>query len=288
MKIDSVKSTDEMISKLLPIRSPFAHKGSSRLTIIGGSQGLFGAVQLSALAAFSSNCGYVFISAPEMSRDSGFPIEAVRKPLPSDEKGNFSKKACNKLFDVIQGSHAVVIGGGLGRKESAKKLALKSIKEIPVPTVIDADALTITSPKDFIDAPAPRILTPHPGEFKSLFGISPEEIEKDRIKHAVEASKRCGQIVVLKGRPTVTAHPDGRCVINSTGDERLATCGSGDVLAGIIGALLAQKVEPFSAAFSGVHLHGKTVEYWNWKVGMKASDIANLIPKAWEKLSADS
>ncbi len=269
------------IRGILPRRAPDAHKAQSKLLVIGGSEGMAGAVQLAARSALAANAGYVFLALPAGASDHGWPPEAVRRPLPSTPERSFARAAESDGLKLAETVHAVVLGGGMGRGENERALAAKWTRLIPRPLVIDADALRLVRPEDVKESRIPRVLTPHAGEFSALFGGSAAKNEEDRVGAAVAAAARCGHVVLFKGRPTIVASPDGRYAVNPTGDERLATCGSGDALAGVIGALLAQGVGPFNAAVAGAYLHGATVDEWRHPVGLTAGEIARLVPAAW-------
>lgn len=270
------------IARLLPRREPTAHKGHAKLLIVGGAEGMAGAALLAANAALKSGAGYVFVSLPRNAADPGQPIEAVRKPLPSTPEGYFAREAEAEALTLAESMNAVLFGGGMGLGETERGMTARWLRLFPCPAVVDASALRLASQGDLRSAQAPRILTPHPGEFATLFGSDIAENERDRIGVTLKAAERSGHVVVHKGRPTVTATPDGRFAVNPTGNEHLATCGSGDVLAGLIAALLSQGLDCFDAAVAGAYLHGLTASFWDYPVGLTAGRIADLIPKAWK------
>lgn len=266
----------------LPHRKPLAHKGSAKVLIIGGAAGMSGAASLVATSALRSGAGYVFIAPPENAPAVLQPLEAVTRPLPGTTAGRYDIDAADQATTLASGMHAIILGNGMGRGPAEQKLAeVITERLLTVPVVIDADSLMQISPNSARMAASPRVLTPHAGEFAALFGGTVQSNEADRVGQAKKAAASCGQTVVFKGRPTIIASPDGAYVINATGNELLATCGSGDVLAGIIGALLAQGLSPFDAACCGAYLHGLTADLWPYDVGLTASDIAAGIPAAW-------
>ena len=281
------------ISPLLPRRSPIAHKGSSKLLVIGGAGGMAGAALLAAYAALKSGTGYVFLSMPKGAADHGWPVEAVRKPLPSREQAGldgtyFDRAADAESFKLAESVHAVVLGGGLGRGESERIISSRLTRLMKTPAVIDADAIHQISIPDLSEAGASRVITPHIAEFVSLFGGRIDDVERDRIAAALKAAERAAQVVVLKGRPTIIAAPDGRFTVNGAGNELLATCVSGDVLSGLIGSLLAQGLPSYDAAVCGAHLHGMTAEEWGRPVGLTATSIADLIAAAWLRVQSST
>lgn len=278
--------TDALAAAILPRRDALAHKGVSRVLVIGGASGMRGAAMLAATAALRSGAGYVFLSQPSTALDPPEPVEAVRRTLPGTPEGRFAMAASASAGALAEDAHAVVLGCGMGRGAAEQRLAEVCTRSLHAPVVVDADALAQIAPDSASMAAGPRVLTPHAGEFAKLFGGTVAANEEDRVGRALRAAAICGQTVLFKGRPTITASPDGRYTVNATGNELLATCGSGDVLAGLIGSLLAQGLPPFEAASAGAYLHGKTVEEWPYAVGMTAGDAARAIPAAWTRILA--
>ena len=277
---------DADIARLLPERPALAHKGHAKMLIVGGGEGMSGAVQLAAQAALRANAGYVFLARPRGALDNGWPVEAVRKPVAGVD-GAWRAEAADEILALAERMQTVVLGNGMGRTEEARAVVASLLGRCSSPLVIDADALHLMRPVQARAADCCRILTPHAAEFAALFGGTIEEVEADRLGHALAAAMVCDQVVVLKGRPTIIAAPDGRYRINPTGDERLATCGSGDVLAGIAGALLAQLPGlAFEAATAAAFLHGRAAELWPYPIGLTAGDLPNLIPDAWRSILA--
>jgi NAD(P)H-hydrate epimerase len=177
---------------------------------------------------------------------------------------------------------AALIGPGLGRSAEACQLVTDTLSSFDGPVVVDGDGLTlIAEDLDALhDRSTPAVLTPHDGEYRTLTGEPPGE---DRMDAALLLAQQTQSVVLLKGPATVVASPNGDVRVTNTGDQRLASAGTGDVLAGIIGALLAQNVDPFDAAAAGAFLHG-TAASLGHRVGFVASDLLALIPKAFEQL----
>jgi NAD(P)H-hydrate epimerase len=172
-------------------------------------------------------------------------------------------------------------------------VVLRVVAEIDAPQVLDASALNLLATVDewWSTPRGPLVLTPHPGEFERLTGAKPGLSDEGRLGAAQAASERFGQVVVLKGPRTVVAAPDGRAAMSTVANAALATAGSGDVLAGLIGALLAQGASPFDAACLGVYLHARAGERLSMRMGnagVLASDIAHEIPAARHELDAHS
>ena len=238
------------------------HKGTyGSALIIGGSAGMVGAALLAARAALRIGAGRVYvdcIGAPEFRVDPCQP-ELMFRPSAS-----------------VENPDSIVIGCGLGQDDAARR-ALQWALDSDASLVIDADALNLLARGpalgDIVSARnVTTVLTPHPLEAARLLAVTAQDIQLDRIASARELATRYQSIVVLKGAGTVIAHPDGRCAINSTGGPALATAGSGDVLAGLLGGLLAQGFEPWQATQAAVWLHGCAGE--GRDVGLVANEVA--------------
>ena len=220
----------------LPRRPRQAHKGDfGRLLILAGSEGYTGAPVLAARAALRTGAGLVFLGVP---RDI-YPIVAVKCdeampfPLPEDHRA---------ILDRAIGRDAVLIGPGLGRRPETEQLVLELLGELEVPVVLDADGINaLAGHIDVLDGRrAPTVLTPHEGEFARLTGCPLPVADRLSVARDFAAAHRC--TVVLKGHGTVTAAPDGRVWVNSTGGPGMAKGGSGDVLAGMTAALWGQRL----------------------------------------------
>lgn len=275
--------TDFVLSRL-PERRNDGHKGTfGKVMIITGSKGMTGAGTLAALSAFKTGSGLVYLAVPQsLSQIYAAAVpEAVLLPL-KDENGIISCEETDFLINRSADMDAVVIGPGLSTHTGIKKLVNNFVLKCPVPLVIDADALNVLEPGILQERKIPAVLTPHPGEFARLSGLSTENVQKNRIQNAVELSRRSGAIVVLKGAGTVIACPGGKYFVNTTGHNCLAVAGSGDVLAGMTGSLLGQKIPPEDAACIGAFVHGKCGEVLAEKsygqAGYRASEICGVIP----------
>lgn len=238
-----------------------SHKGSyGNALIIGGGAGMVGAALLAARAALTIGAGRVYvdcIGAPEFRIDPCQP-ELMFRPYAS-----------------IENAHAIVIGCGLGKNDAARR-ALQWALDSDASLVIDADALNLLSQGPALSEVlaarnATTVLTPHPLEAARLLETSAEEIQIDRVAKARELATRYRSIVVLKGAGTVFVQPNGRCAINPTGGPALATAGTGDVLAGLTGGLLAQRFDPVQATLAAVWLHGRAGE--ERAAGLVAGDL---------------
>ena len=275
-------------SVLLKPRPDSGHKGTfGHLVVIGGSRGKTGAAALAAAGALHSGAGLVTVACASSSQ----PIlatkltEAMTFAMPETGEGSPSMSAYEETAAMLQGKKAVVLGPGLGLHTDTKEFARGIMKEADIPIVVDADALTAMAEdvKAFSDKNN-LVLTPHPGEMARLCGCTVREAQADRIESASELASRTGAVVVLKGARTVTADPDGRVCINLTGNSGMGTGGMGDVLSGIIGALLAQGYEPWDAARLGVCAHGLAADMLasgRGPYGWTAGELAEWLPRVW-------
>ena len=272
----------------LPVRDPLAHKGSfGRDLILAGSIGYTGAPVMAAEAAQRAGAGLVYLAVP----DPIYSIVAIRctevmpQPVPCDDEGVVSWNAREYLRGMLRTCQAVLAGPGLGRGYELTSLIELLIRESEIPVVLDADALNAIAddPSVLREAKAPVIITPHPGEFARLGGST----ENGRLEGARSFARDYGCIVVLKGHRTVTALPDGRAFLNTTGGPAMAKAGSGDVLAGMITALLGQGMEPWRAAVTAVWLHGQAGDLCAEALGeysVTASDLIAAISPAMKTL----
>jgi NAD(P)H-hydrate epimerase len=273
----------------LPERAPDAHKGHFGFAlIVGGSRGMTGAVALAGMAALRGGAGLVRLAVPQSCLDivAAFEPSYMTLPLPDDPQRRIAPEAFDAIAEWTDWATVVALGPGLGRSEGLDELVGRLYRELRRPMVVDADALNALAaqPEVLAQSGAPRILTPHPGEFARLIGrrLSGEEAETA----AVELAARCGIIVVLKGHRTLTT--DGKLrAKNATGNPGMATGGTGDVLTGLITALACQGLEPFEAAQLGVHLHGLSGDIAAADLGevsLTASDLVEFLPDAFEEL----
>jgi len=201
------------------------------------------------------------------------------------------KSPLEKLDEALKGRRAVVLGPGFGLDDAARQAIERVLATFGGPVVVDADAITAFKgrPKALAAAKGKLVLTPHPGEMARLLGITSEEVERDRfgaVRKLVEATKA---VVVLKGARTIVASPAGRIAVNTSGNPLLATAGSGDVLAGAIGAFLCSN-DPFDAAMLGVHVHGLVADVARARAGDRgvfSSELADGIPQVLDALARD-
>lgn len=272
---------------LLPKRKPDAHKGDAgRVLVVAGSVGLTGAAAMAAESAYRVGAGLVTLALPESLND---PMEAkltevMTLPLPERDRA-ISPEAVPKVLEFAEGVDVVAVGPGLSRKEGAAEAARELVLRLDKPLVLDADGINALEGRAELlkERKAPTVVTPHPGEMSRLSGASIGEIQRERLKFARNFAKEHGCVVVLKGARTVIASPDGRAAINLTGDEGLASGGTGDVLTGAIAGLWAQGLPPFEAAVLGVYLHGLAGELASRELtiyGVLATDVMRRLPEA--------
>lgn len=273
----------------LPPRRPDAHKGDfGRVLVVGGSRGMVGAPALAGEAALRSGAGLVTIACPR----SVYPILAAKVtcpmtwPVRETEEESIAEEAAPEVLDrARRGMSALAIGPGLGRHESTRRFTRAVVSELDLPFVADADALFAIAEdaSALTRAPATGVLTPHEGEMARLLGTSSAEVRGDRAGVARAFARRSRHVLVLKGRGTLVAHGDRiwRC---EHGNPGMATGGSGDVLTGVIAALLGQGIPPYEAARLGVWAHGVAGDLARedrGEVGMIASDILEALPRAF-------
>jgi NAD(P)H-hydrate epimerase len=278
-----------------PVRTKEMHKGDcGRVLVIAGSRGMSGAACLASVAALRGGAGLVTAAIPEgiQSIVAGFEPSYLTVGLPEDELGRIKSTAHKQLTGLLASQNAVAIGPGLGQSSGLQELVVDLYDSIAVPLVVDADALNLLARRSYLvkrEAGAPvRVLTPHPGEFARLTGLDVAAIQQNRERHAVEFARTNNVILVLKGHGTIVT--DGqRLSVNQTGNSGLATGGTGDVLTGVIAALLAQKIPPFDAARLGVHVHGIAGDLAaeeHSKPGLIASDLLSKLGRAWCEMGA--
>jgi len=266
------------VARWLPPRPADSHKWRAALVIVAGSPGMTGAAHLAARAAQRAGAGMVRVASPGVEHDPALPTEAVGIAVPAAGWDA-------RLLAELERAGALVVGPGLGRGAATGAAVHQVVATAPVPLLIDGDGLSAFEGRaDVVGTrDAPTILTPHDGEFARLAGHAPGA---DRIGAARGLARDTGAVVLLKGPTTVVAHPDGRAHLSTRGDARLATAGTGDVLSGIVGALLAQGVEALEAASAGAWLHGRAAEQGPPR-GLVASDVAEGLPAALAGLDAD-
>ena len=252
---------EEFCRRWLKPRGASDHKGDfGHILMLAGSPSMPGAAIMAASGALRAGVGRLTAALPQacqLAFSTNLP-EAMLLSLPEHAAGVILKSERDKISS-FKGANCFLIGPGLGRHDETQELVRDLLPYIDRPTVVDADGLfAICGYLPLLKSvKAPLIITPHPGEMAQLLGVRVEEVQENRIEVAVEFAKQCGVIVVLKGAGTVIATPEGRIFLNNNGNPGMAVGGSGDVLAGMVAALLAQGLAPAVATACAVWLHGK-------------------------------
>lgn len=285
---------DMTVRPLLIPRPPSSHKGTfGHLLVLAGSRGKSGAALLCGRGAIRSGAGLVSLAAPPALCNiiaTALP-EAMTIALPNSPADHATIDDLPTILSSLAGKDAMVLGPGLGRAEATGRLVAELYHQAELPMVVDADALNLLVDQgcDLKIAAGPRILTPHPGEMARLTGLPTGQIQADRLGIARDFASANQLWLVLKGAGTVVASPEGQLAINSSGNQLLAVGGSGDVLAGLIGSLLAQGSKPWQAATLGVYIHGRAADQVRnekgWTLGLLASELADRLPEVFSTLS---
>jgi NAD(P)H-hydrate epimerase len=286
----------ERISTLptLPKRPADSNKGMfGRVLVVAGSRGMAGAAALVGAAALRSGAGLVQVACPAEVQPTvaSFEPSYMTYPLESNDEGMIRYKPARKVLGrLLERADVLAIGPGLGVSAEIRDLIHAVIEEVRIPTILDADALNALAgqTETLADLRRPVVISPHPGEFARLTGRPVKEIQEEREMHAVALAQADHLVVILKGANTVVT--DGhRIYINQTGNPGMATGGSGDVLTGVIAALMGQKLPAFEAAQLGVHVHGMAGDIardQNGEIGLIAGDIVDSLPDAFYHLTA--
>lgn len=277
---------------MLAARSDDGHKGTfGRVVVVAGARGYTGAPQLAALGAARGGAGLVTLCVADGIYPivAGRMLEVMPASLPDGGSGTLTTAGLDALREHAQGASALVIGPGLGRAPATEDAVLEVLRTLPCPTVVDADGLNIAAARDFDwhKAQHPVVLTPHPAEMARLLHSDTQSVQRDRQAIATLYARERNVVLVLKGAETVIAAPDGRIHVDTHRVVALASGGTGDVLAGLLGAMLAQGLEAFDAAVAAVTVHanaGLLVQARRGRAGALASDIIDALPEAQERL----
>ena len=281
----------EDVRRLLSPRRLDAHTGDfGRVAVIAGSRGKAGAAILCARAALRAGAGLVTVFCPESLEDVvvGALPEAMTRGL-EEKSGGLSAKAGRVAVLALEDFDAAVAGPGLGMAPGTVEAVEEIARRARVPLVCDADFLNVFAGRPGLLARrrSPTVLTPHPGEAARLLGVTARTVQGDRARAASAIARSARSVVVLKGAGTLTATPDGRLAVNPTGTPLLGTAGSGDVLAGAIGALLAGGMPAREAAIAAVYLHGAAGELLAARLGdagLLTAELADALPLARKAL----
>ncbi len=279
------------VAEFLPRRIGPENKGDfGRVLIVAGSRGFTGAATLAARAALRGGAGLVYVAVPE----SLMPVmeakltEAIKLPVPELD-GRIAPEAVEALRRTGIAFDAVAVGPGLGRTPQVREFLHRFLDWYHGPLVVDADAFVLLyeDPEHRPLREVPPVLTPHPGELGRAVSMNPRAVDENRLFVAEEQVGHLGGVLVLKGKPTIVATPDGQVYLNLTGNPGMASGGTGDILTGLIGALLGQGLAPEEAAVTGVFLHGLAGDLAALELGehaLMASDLLRFLPRAFRQV----
>jgi NAD(P)H-hydrate epimerase len=268
---------------------------AGHVLVAGGSRGLTGAPRMAAHAAMRAGAGYVTACVPASLQPilaGAGPPEMMTRAL-SDAGGALSPDAVEAVLEASARGGALALGPGLGRGEGAFEFARALARGAEVALVLDADGLNAHAGRlgELVGRRAPTVLTPHAGELGRLLGLDSSEIERERLRHVRAAAERAQAVVVLKGDDTLIALPSGHVAVSPGDSPALATAGTGDVLTGVIAALLAPGLDAFTAAAAGVWLHAEAgrvaARQQGAAEGVIASDVIAALPAARARANAD-
>jgi ADP-dependent NAD(P)H-hydrate dehydratase / NAD(P)H-hydrate epimerase len=277
---------DDAVLAEIPRRRGNTTKFSSgHVVVAGGSRGLTGAPVLVATAAMRAGAGYVTCCAPSSQQPilATHLLEVMTRALPEDD-GAHVVAGASEVLSASERGGALIVGPGLGRTDGAQEFARAIVRGARVPLLLDADGLNAHAERlELLGAAhAPVVLTPHEGELGRLLGCPSDEVKAHRLACVRRAAAEAGAIVVLKGDDTLVARPDGFVAVSPGGSPALATAGTGDVLSGVIGALLAKGMDAFTAACAGVRLHALAGAHAAQRLrgpdGVVAGDVVTALP----------
>ena len=277
---------------VLAARPADGHKGTfGRVVVVAGSKGFTGAPRLAAMGAARGGAGLVEVCVPDAIHSivAAGCLEVMPTPLPDAGTGVLHPIAIPILRERLRAADALVIGPGLGRSPDTVTALLELLRGLPCPAVVDADALNIVAESEFAwqDSGPTNVVTPHPAEMARLAGIGTVAVQADRVGTAERYANQHGVVVTLKGAETVVAAHGHPTHVDTHQVVALATGGTGDVLAGLIGSMLAQGLSPRDAAVAGVTIHaqaGLMVQARRGRAGALASDVIDTLPAAQELL----
>jgi NAD(P)H-hydrate epimerase len=275
----------ERVLDLYPRRQRSGSKFESGVVVVvGGSAGLTGAPTMAARSASRAGAGYVQVAVPEPVQQAVDLrlLEQMSRGLP-EEDGFHTPQGVPDVEEMAERAGAVVLGPGLGRAEGAQEFARGVAVAVEAPLLVDADGLNAHAGQLelFREREAPTVLTPHEAELGRLLGTSTEEVAAHRVASVREAAELSGAVVLLKGDDTIVARPGGPLAISPGGTPALATAGTGDVLSGLIGALLAKRLDPFEAAALGALAHVLAARHAAERLGadhVLAGDVIDSLP----------
>jgi ADP-dependent NAD(P)H-hydrate dehydratase / NAD(P)H-hydrate epimerase len=276
----------------IPRTTEPAHKYSAgALLVVAGSRHTTGAPQMVVRGAERAGCGIVFLATSESSAPAVDLelTEALVHGVPEDGEGYMTSAALDEILQLSERTSALVVGPGMGTGEEGRRLVEGILREVESPVLLDADAVTTVAGMDALaKRDASTVITPHAGELGRLLDTGAKEVSARRLRSARGAAQEHGCCVLLKGSDTLIVEGE-RVAINSTGNVALATAGTGDVLSGVIGALLSRGMDAYEAAWAGAWAHGRAAELWLEETGwpaesMIATDLLEYLPAALGEL----
>ena len=290
--------TPLMVAQMIPYRQPDGHKGTfGKFFLLAGSTGLTGAAALAAKSALRAGCGLAKIGTPASVLPTIAMLipEATGLPLPDvGKRGVLALRGLGQVRQAAAEHDAIAIGPGLGQHHETFELVRRLVASVEQPMVIDADGLNalvgqnpVIAKKQASPEAESAVLTPHPGEFFRLAGKTVPNAIHERIDIARAFASEHQIVLVLKGSPSLVVAPDGPCYLNPTGNNGMATGGSGDVLTGLIGSFLAQGMAPIEAAISGTYIHGLAGDFAAEELterALIAGDLVDFLPEAFTAL----
>lgn len=280
------------LAGLIPRTAEPAHKYSAgALLVVAGSRAMTGAAVMTVAGAQRAGCGIVFL----VTAEGAAPLldarltEAIVEGAPEEGEGHMGEKALDAVLGRAGQASAVVVGPGIGVGEGGRRLVEGILRGVEVPVLLDADAITNLSGSEALARrEAPAVMTPHAGELGRLVGAGARQISASRLRYAREAARRQGCCMLLKGSDTIIVEGE-RTAVNPTGHVALATAGTGDVLSGVIGALLSRGMDAYDAARAGAWAHGRAARLWleerGWPAeSLVATDLLPYLPRAFAEL----
>jgi len=281
----------ELVSAWLPRRRPDAHKGVyGRVLVVAGSVGMTGAAVLASEAALRSGAGLVTLAVPRALNEVAEVklTEVMSFPLPGPE-GYLGPEASDAILELSRRCEVVALGPGLGSDPSTKEAVRALVPRLEVPLVLDADGINALEGEPAIlrSRRAATVITPHPGELSRLTGVDVRDIQEDRVAAAREASAVTGAVVLLKGARSIIAGDGGKAYINPTGNEGMASGGTGDVLTGVVAGLVSQGATACRAAAAGSYVHGTAGDVAAERYGSRyasAGDVLRHLADAFQRL----
>jgi NAD(P)H-hydrate epimerase len=282
----------ESLRGKIPRTTEPAHKYSAgALLVVAGSRRTTGAPQMVVRGAERTGCGIVFLATSESSAPSVDLelTEALVHGVPEDDEGYVTSAALERILELAERNSALAVGPGIGTGNEGRRLIEGILNEVEVPVLLDADAVTNLAGTDALaKRDAPTVITPHAGELGRLLGAGAKEVSASRLRSARSAAEEHGCCVLLKGSDTLIAEGE-KVAVNSTGNVALATAGTGDVLSGVIGALLSRGMDAYEAAQAGAWAHGRAAELWLEETGwpaesLIATDLLEYLPEALGEL----